>query len=78
MNTIIAVVIAWEYMLGAWPIGPFTTWQGCEDTRQYQLGNGAAERMQIGPCRLVNRAQYELTAPTYGAPLTPAEQGKRR
>mgnify|MGYP001602609295 CR=1 FL=1 len=77
MNTLVAVVFAWEYMLGAWPIGPFTTWQGCEETRQYQLTNGAAERLRVGPCKLV-KDQYEMTAPTYGAPLTPAEHEKRR
>ena len=53
MNTIVAVMIAWEYMLGPWPIGPFPSWQECDNVRQYQLANGAAERMAISPCRLV-------------------------
>ncbi len=55
VKTIFVILIAWEYMLGPWPIGPFTTWQGCEDARQYQLSNGAAERMLVGPCKLVRR-----------------------
>ena len=76
MKTVVAIFIAWEYMLGSWAIGPFTTWQGCEDARQYQLTNGAADRIQVSPCRLA-KDRYKTTSPTYGAPLTPEEHGKR-
>ena len=76
MRNIVIFLVVWEYMLGSWPIGPFTTWQGCEDARQYQLTNGAADRIQVSPCRLA-KDRYNPTSPTYGAPLTPEEHGKR-
>lgn len=71
-----AFLLLWSYFLGPWEIGPFTTWQGCENLRRYQIEMGATEIAMIGPCR-VTKETYMVAPPTYGAPLTAEEAGKR-
>ncbi len=69
------MTIIYVYFLGLFAIGPFTTLPACEAQRQFQLTWGATE--DVSECWTIIQPTYSIASPTYGAPLTPQEYGKR-
>jgi hypothetical protein len=75
MTTLIAATVLYAYFLGPWQIGPFTDLKGCQNARAYQVKMGGAG-LEISRCKPVE-TEYRVAPPTYGAPLTPDEQGMK-